>query len=111
MDDAVEGHPDGGLTSDAILDDITLYRLTNTRVSAARLYWNQGKTFFKGQVTIPTAFSVFPDETFLAPRSWVEKTHPNLIYFHQLGKGGHFAAWGEPQLMAEELRAAFKQLR
>jgi pimeloyl-ACP methyl ester carboxylesterase len=111
MDHAVNGHPDGGLTLDAILDDITLYWLTNTGASAARLYWDQGKTSFKGQVMIPTAFSVFPDESFLAPRSWVEKTHSNLIYYHKVEKGGHFAAWEEPQLMAEELRAAFRPLR
>ena len=108
---AIEGNPEGGLTLDAILDNITLYWLTNSGTSAARIYWEEGRIAFKGQVTVPAAFTVFPGETVSAPRSWVEKSFSNLIYFHKVGKGGHFAAWEQPQLMAKELRAAFRSLR
>lgn len=111
MAKAIDGNPDGELTIDAILDNITLYWLTNTGASAARIYWEEARLSIKGQATVPAAFTVFPGETFQAPKSWVEKAFPNLIYYHKVDKGGHFAAWEEPQLMAEELRAAFKSIR
>ena len=102
-----------GLTRDDILDNITLYWLTNTAVSSARIYWENKKyTFFAPKnVTIPVAVSAFPDEVLQTPRSWAERAYPNLIYYNKLDKGGHFAAWEQPQLFAEELRAAFKSLR
>jgi pimeloyl-ACP methyl ester carboxylesterase len=101
-----------GLTRDDILDNITLYWLTNTAISSARLYWESKLGFFdpKG-VQVPTAVSVFPDEIYAAPKSWTEKAYPKLIYYNRLPKGGHFAAWEQPQLFVEELRAAFKPLR
>jgi pimeloyl-ACP methyl ester carboxylesterase len=102
-----------GLTRDDVLDNITLTWLTNTALSGARLYWeNKGASFFaiKG-VTVPTAVSVFPDELYPAPRSWAEKAYPKLIYYNKLPKGGHFAAWEQPELLVGELRAAFKSLR
>ena len=108
---AFDGHPDGELTRDEILDNITLYWLTNTGASAARLYWENARVVYKGEVTVPAAFTVFPGEIFRAPRSWVEYTFKNLIYFNEVDKGGHFAAWEQPQLFAEEIRAAFKSLR
>ena len=111
MAKAIDGDPDGALTIDAILDNITLYWLTNTGTSAARIYWEEARLVIKGQATVPAAFTVFPGETFPAPKSWVEKAFPNLIYYNKVDRGGHFAAWEEPQLMAEELRAAFKSLR
>ena len=101
-----------GLTRDDILDNITLYWLTNTAISSARLYWESKLPFFapKG-IPIPTAVSVFPDEIYAAPRSWTEKAYPKLVYYNRLPKGGHFAAWEQPQLFTAELRAAFKSLR
>jgi len=101
-----------GLTRDDILDNITLYWLTNTAVSSARLYWESKLPFFapKG-VPIATAVSVFPDEIYAAPKSWTEKAYPKLIHYNRLSKGGHFAAWEQPQLFSEELRAAFRSLR
>src|SRR2546426_4636265 len=101
-----------GLTRDDILDNVTLYWLTKTAVSSARLYWESKLAFFapKG-LAIPTAVSVFPDEIYAAPRSWTEKAYPNLIHYNKLDKGGHFAAWEQPQLFTTELRAAFKSLR
>ncbi len=101
-----------GLTRDDILDNITLYWLTKTAVSSARLYWESKLAFFapKG-VAIPTAVSAFPDEIYTAPRSWTEQAYPKLIYYNQLSKGGHFAAWEQPQVLAEELRASFRSLR
>jgi pimeloyl-ACP methyl ester carboxylesterase len=108
---AFEGHPEGELTRDAILDDITLYWVTDTGASAARLYWENARTVYKGEVDIPAAFTVFPGELWRAPRSWVERTYRNLIYFHEVDKGGHFAAWEQPQLFSEEVRAAFRSLR
>ena len=101
-----------GLTRDDILDNITLYWLTNTAVSSARLYWESKLPFFapKG-VQIPVAVSVFPDEIYAAPKSWTEKAYPKLIYYNRLTKGGHFAAWEQPQVFCEEMRAAFKSLR
>jgi pimeloyl-ACP methyl ester carboxylesterase len=102
----------GELTRDEILDNITLYWLTNTGVSASRLYWEYRGGFFNAKgVSIPVAVSVFPGEQYEAPRSWAEEAYPNLIYFNEVDRGGHFAAWEEPQLFSEELRAAFKSLR
>ena len=102
----------GELTRDEILDNITLYWLTNTGVSASRLYWEYKGGFFNTKgVTIPVAVSVFPGEQYEAPRSWAERAYPNLIYFHKVDKGGHFAAWEQPLLFSEELRAAFHSLR
>ena len=102
----------GELTRDEILDDVTLYWLTNTGVSAARLYWEYKGGFFnvKG-VKIPVAVTVFPGEQYQAPRSWAERAYSKLIYYNQVRKGGHFAAWEQPRLFAAELRAAFKSLR
>ena len=102
-----------GLTRDDVLDNITLAWLTNTGVSGGRLYWeNWGASFFavKG-VTVPTAVSVFPDELYPAPRSWAERAYPKLIHYNRLPKGGHFAAWEQPQLLSEEVRAGFRSLR
>jgi pimeloyl-ACP methyl ester carboxylesterase len=113
----VDGQPAGNLTRDHILDNITLYWLTGTGASAARSYWEGGRAaaLAAGQapaeVTLPVSFTTFPDEIFRAPRSWVEKLYPNVIYFNEAGRGGHFAAWEEPQLFSEEIRAAFRPLR
>jgi pimeloyl-ACP methyl ester carboxylesterase len=102
----------GELTREEILDNITLYWLTNTGVSASRLYWEYKGGFFNAKgVSIPVAVSVFPGEQYQAPRSWAEKAYPNLIYFNEVDKGGHFAAWEQPQLFSEEVRAAFRSLR
>jgi pimeloyl-ACP methyl ester carboxylesterase len=102
----------GELTRDEILDNITLYWLTNTGVSASRLYWEYKGGFFNAKgVSIPVAVTVFPGEQYQAPRSWAEQAYPNLIYFNEVDKGGHFAAWEEPELFTEELRAAFRSLR
>jgi pimeloyl-ACP methyl ester carboxylesterase len=102
----------GELTREEILDNITLYWLTNTGISASRLYWEYRGGFFNTKgVSIPVAVSVFPGEQYQAPRSWAEKAYHNLIYFNEVDKGGHFAAWEEPQLFSEELRAAFRSLR
>jgi pimeloyl-ACP methyl ester carboxylesterase len=102
----------GELTRDEILDNITLYWLTNTGVSASRLYWEYKGGFFNAKgVSIPVAVSVFPGEQYQAPRSWAEKAYPNLIYFNEVDKGGHFAAWEQPQLFSEEVRAGFRSLR
>jgi pimeloyl-ACP methyl ester carboxylesterase len=99
-------------TRDDLLDNITLYWLTHTAISSARLYWENKLVFFdpKG-VSIPVAVSVFPDEIYAAPRTWTEKAYPKLIYFNKLPVGGHFAAWEQPQLFSQEMRAAFKSLR
>ncbi len=101
-----------GLTREDIVDNITLYWLTGTAISSARLYWESKLPFFdpKG-VTIPVAVSAFPDELYQAPRSWTEHAYPKLIYYNKLDKGGHFAAWEQPKVFAEEMRAAFKTLR
>jgi pimeloyl-ACP methyl ester carboxylesterase len=106
-----QGKPEG-LTPDDILDNVTLYWVTNTAVSSARLYWESKLPFFapKG-VTLPTAVSAFPDEIYQAPRSWTEKAYPKLIHYNRLEKGGHFAAWEQPALFTSELRASFKSLR
>ena len=102
----------GELTLDEILDNITLYWLTNTGVSASRLYWEYKGGFFNAKgVSIPVAVTVFPGEQYHAPRSWTEKAYSNLIYFNEVDKGGHFAAWEQPQLFSEEVRAAFRSLR
>jgi len=101
-----------GLTRDDILDNITLYWLTNTAVSSARLYWEYKGGFFDPRgVQIPVAVSAFPDEIYQAPKSWAEKAYPKLIYYNRPPKGGHFAAWEQPKLFSEELRAAFRPLR
>jgi pimeloyl-ACP methyl ester carboxylesterase len=109
----LEGTLQSDLTRDDLLDNITLYWLTNTGVSAARLYWENKAAFFDAKaITIPFAISVFPDELYQAPRSWAERAYPdNLIHYNRLDRGGHFAAWEQPQLLAEELRAAFTPLR
>jgi pimeloyl-ACP methyl ester carboxylesterase len=102
----------GELTRDEILDNITLYWLTNTGVSSSRLYWEYKGGFFNAKgVTIPVAVTVFPGEQYEAPRSWTERAYPNLIYYNQIEKGGHFAAWEQPNLFSAELRKAFKSLR
>lgn len=101
-----------GLKRDDILDNITLYWLTNTAVSSARLYWENKLNFFAPKhVTIPVAVSVFPDEIYAAPRSWAEKAYPKLIHFNRLDKGGHFAAWEQPVALTEEVRTSFRSLR
>jgi pimeloyl-ACP methyl ester carboxylesterase len=115
----VDKQPSGGLTRDRILDNITLYWLTNTATSSARLYWESGRTIAAlvasgkkpPELSLPVGFTVFPGEIFKAPRSWAEKVYPNLIYFHEAAKGGHFAAWEEPELFSEEIRGAFASLR
>jgi pimeloyl-ACP methyl ester carboxylesterase len=102
----------GELTRDEILDNITLYWLTNTGVSASRLYWEYKGGFWNAKgVSIPVAVSVFPGEAYQAPRSWTERAYPKLFYYNRLDKGGHFAAWEQPELFAAELRAAFRSLR
>ena len=115
----VDGQPSGGLTRDHILDNITLYWLTATGTSAARSYWESGRAQALAaaagqappQVMLPVGFTTFPDEIFAAPRSWVEKGYPTLTYFHEAARGGHFAAWEEPEVFATEIRAAFGPLR
>jgi pimeloyl-ACP methyl ester carboxylesterase len=113
----VDGQPAGQLTRDHILDNITLYWLTGTGASAARSYWESGRAqaLAAGQappgVSLPVGFTTFPDEIFAAPRSWVEQAYPNLTYFNQVDKGGHFAAWEEPELFSTEIQAAFSPLR
>jgi pimeloyl-ACP methyl ester carboxylesterase len=106
-----DGQPEG-LTRDDILDNITLYWLTNTTISSARLYWESKLAFFAPKrVPIPAAVSAFPDELYQAPRSWTERAYPKLIYYNRLDKGGHFAAWEQPELLTQDLRAAFRSLR
>ena len=113
----VDGQPSGGLTRDHILDNITVYWLTGTGASAARSYWESGRAQALAagqpppQVKLPVGFTTFPGEIFRAPRSWVEKGYPTLTYFHEAARGGHFAAWEEPELFSEEVRAAFRALR
>ena len=113
VEKVLQGTYQSDLTRDDLLDNITLYWLTNTGVSAARLYWENQADFFDAKpITIPFAISVFPDELYQAPRSWAERAYPhNLIYFNELDRGGHFAAWEQPQLFSEEIRAAFRSLR
>jgi pimeloyl-ACP methyl ester carboxylesterase len=107
----VDGQPVGNLTRDEVLDNITLYWLTNTGVSSARLYWENKLGFWdvKG-VSVPAAVSVFHNEMYLSPRSWAERAYPNLVYFHEVDQGNHFAAWQEPELFTTEVRAAFRSL-
>jgi pimeloyl-ACP methyl ester carboxylesterase len=101
-----------GLTRDDILDNATLYWLTNTTISSARLYWESKLAFFAPKhVTIPVAVTAFPNELYQAPRSWTERAYPKLIHYNRVAKGGHFAAWEQPELFASELRAAFRSLR
>jgi pimeloyl-ACP methyl ester carboxylesterase len=111
MSRVIEGQP-AGLTRDDILDNITLYWLTNTGMSSARLYWENKLAFFDAQgISIPVAVSVFPDDLYPAPRSWAEKAFPKLLHYNKLDKGGHFAAWEQPELLTGELRAGLKSLR
>ena len=108
----VEEQPVGNLTRDEVLDNITMTWVTNTGVSSGRLYWENTLDFFGVKnVTVPAAVSVFPNELYQAPRSWAEKAYPNLIYFNEVDEGNHFAAWQEPELFTNELRAAFRSLR
>jgi pimeloyl-ACP methyl ester carboxylesterase len=111
--EVLEGRLPSDLTRDDLLDNITLYWLTNTGVSAARLYWeNTGDFFDAKEISIPYAISVFPAELYQAPRTWAERAYPeNLIHYNRLDRGGHFAAWEQPQLFCDELRAAFRSLR
>jgi pimeloyl-ACP methyl ester carboxylesterase len=110
---ALQGRLQSDLSRDDILDNITLYWLTNTGVSAARLYWENKAEFFDAKnISIPFAISVFPDELYQAPRSWAERAYPsNLIHYNKLDRGGHFAAWEQPQVFSEEIRASFRPLR
>jgi pimeloyl-ACP methyl ester carboxylesterase len=109
---AFAGHPVGNLTRDEVLDNITMTWVTNTGVSSGRLYWENTLGFFdvKG-VTVPAAVSIFPNELYQAPRTWAERAYPNLIYYNQVDRGNHFAAWQEPDLFTTEVRAAFRSLR
>jgi pimeloyl-ACP methyl ester carboxylesterase len=113
----LDGEPSGGLTRDTVLDNITLYWLTSTGASTSRLYWETGrgaKAAFKDpppHVKLPVAYTVFPDELFQAPRHWVKHAYHNLVYYNEAPKGGHFAAWEEPEIFSQELRAAFASLR
>jgi pimeloyl-ACP methyl ester carboxylesterase len=115
----VDGEPVGNLTRDQIVDNITLYWLTGTGASAARSYWEDGQAQAAARaagqappaVSVPVGFTTFPGEIWAAPRSWVETVYPNLAYFNEVDRGGHFAAWEEPQLFAAEMRAAFSSVR
>jgi pimeloyl-ACP methyl ester carboxylesterase len=113
----LDGEPSGGLTRDTVLDNITLYWLTSTGASTSRIYWETGaaaKASFKNpppHVKLPVAYTVFPDELFQAPRHWVKHAYHNLVYYNEATKGGHFAAWEEPEVFATEMRAAFSSLR
>jgi pimeloyl-ACP methyl ester carboxylesterase len=113
----VDGAPAGNLTRDHILDNITLYWLTGTWASAARSYWEGGRAAtlaaneVPADVSLPVGFTTFPGEIFRAPRSWVEKSYPSVVYFNEAERGGHFAAWEEPELFSSEVRAAFRSLR
>lgn len=109
----IDGHPAEGLTRDDVLDNTTLYWLTNTAISAARFYWeNKGMSPLSSvSVSIPAAVSIFPGEVYQAPRSWTERAYHKLIYYNKLDKGGHFAAWEQPQIFSEEVRAGFRSLR
>ncbi len=113
VEQTLQGTYASALTRDDLLDNITLYWLTNTGISSARLYWENKADFFDAKnISIPFAISVFPDELYEAPRSWAERAYPhNLIHYNKLDRGGHFAAWEQPQLFAEEMRASFRTLR
>jgi pimeloyl-ACP methyl ester carboxylesterase len=109
---AFKGHPVGELTRDEVLNNITLYWLTNTGVSSGRLYWDNKFGFFDAKnVTVPAGVTVFPGELYEAPRSWAEQAYPNLIHYNKVDAGGHFAAWEQPQILSEEIRATFRPLR
>jgi len=115
---AWNGEPERLLNRDDVLDDVTLYWLTNTATSAARLYWEtagQSVVLAAAQktteISLPVAITVFPEEVYRAPETWARRAYRNLIYFHEADKGGHFAAWEEPELFSDELRAAFRSLR
>lgn len=109
---AIDGHPAGDLTRDDILDNITLFWLTNTGVSAARLYWeNKARLLSAVDVSVPAAVTVFPGEIYSAPRSWTQRAYHKLVYYNRAGEGGHFAAWSYPELFARELRAGFRPMR
>jgi pimeloyl-ACP methyl ester carboxylesterase len=113
----VDGKPTGNLTKEHIVDNVTLYWLTGTGASAARDYWEDGRARARFAVeppppaSVPVAFTTFPDEVWAAPRSWVEVAYPDLAYFNEVDRGGHFAAWEEPELFSEEVRAGFRRLR
>jgi pimeloyl-ACP methyl ester carboxylesterase len=113
----LDKQPSGNLTPDHIVDNITLYWLTGTGTSAAREYWETGQAAARAagqappQVSVPVGFTAFPGEIFRAPRNWVQKAYPSLAYFNEADRGGHFAAWEEPELFATEIRAAFRSLR
>jgi pimeloyl-ACP methyl ester carboxylesterase len=115
----VDKEPVGGLSRESVVDNIMLYWLTGTGASAARWYWEFGRfvaaATASGQapppVRVPVAFTTFPDEIWAAPRSWAEAVYPGLAYFHEAGRGGHFAAWEEPEIFTDEVRAAFRPLR
>jgi pimeloyl-ACP methyl ester carboxylesterase len=108
----VDGKPFGDIRRDDVLDNMTLYWLTKTAISAARIYWENRFAFYSAKgVTVPVAVSVFPEEFYQAPRSWAEAAYPNLIHYNKVAKGGHFAGWEHPQLLTEELRTAFRSLR
>ena len=113
VEQTLQGTYASALTRDDLLNNITLYWLTNTGISSARLYWENKADFFDAKnISIPFAISVFPDELYEAPRSWAERAYPhNLIHYNKLDRGGHFAAWEQPQLFAEEMRASFRTLR
>jgi pimeloyl-ACP methyl ester carboxylesterase len=106
------GDPERSLSKDQMLDDITLYWLTDTATSSARLYWeNNANDFNAVDISLPAAVTVFPGEIYRAPKSWAERAYHNLIYFHEVDQGGHFASWEQPKLFASELRSAFRSLR
>ena len=113
----VDDKPSGNLTRDHILDNITTYWLTGTGASAARSYWESGQAVARaaGQappaVSVPVGFTTFPGEIVATPRSWVEKAYPTLVYYNKVDRGGHFAAWEEPELFSTEIRASFRSLR
>jgi len=108
----INGHPAGALTRDDVLDDITLYWVTNTGISAGRLYWeNKLNLYNAADVSIPAAVSAFPGESYQAPRSWTERAYHQLIYYNRPDRGGHFAAWEQPEIFSDEVRAAFRSLR
>jgi pimeloyl-ACP methyl ester carboxylesterase len=108
----IDGHPAGDLTRDDVLDNITLYWLTNTVISSARLYWENKVGLYNAvNVSVPAAVTVFPGENYEAPRSWTERAYHKLIYYNKVDKGGHFAAWDQPQPFSEEVRAGFRPLR
>jgi pimeloyl-ACP methyl ester carboxylesterase len=118
MYDYNNGEPERLLTKDEFLDNITLYWLTNSATSSARLYWENGgrgivvaAAQMTSEISLPVAITVFPDEFYRAPETWARRAYRNLIYFHEVEKGGHFAAWEQPDLFAAELRTAFRPLR